>query len=67
MSMIHITFEQHLCGECGLKSPGAILQSFNTFAPPPSSFTYDGSCIHCGSENTEIVQRLNLEDQNDQT
>ena len=66
MSMIRLTFERYLCRDCGLESPGAVLQSVNTCAPPPTTFTYDGSCIHCGSDNTEELTGILQQNQNDQ-
>ena len=66
MSMVTLTFESFECRDCGATSPGSELRSFNTLAPPPSSFTYDGTCINCGSKNTEEVTGIGRQNQDDQ-
>ena len=53
MSMITLTFESFKCKDCGFISPGAELHSFNSVAPPPEEFSYNGECAECGSANTE--------------
>ena len=53
MSMVTLTFKNFLCRDCGFLSPGAELKSFSTVAPPPDEFSYDGTCVECGSSNTE--------------
>ena len=53
VSIIQIRFEDVVCAECGVVSPQADLLSYNDIAPPPSSFSYDGTCLACGSENTK--------------
>ena len=53
MSMVTLTFENFICRDCGFLSPGAELKSFSTVAPPPTEFSYDGTCVECGSSNTE--------------
>ena len=53
MSLINPTFENFLCRDCGYLSPGAELKSFSTVAPPHNEFSYDGTCVECGSSNTE--------------
>jgi len=58
MSMITITFQSFKCEDCRFISPGAELRSFNTAAPPPEDFSYDGSCVKCGSANTKELFEL---------
>ena len=52
MSLVTPTFERFVCKDCGHESQGANLKSFNAVAPPPENYSYDGSCVKCGSSNT---------------
>ena len=52
MSLVNFLFRPLVCEDCGEVSPVAELVSYNTLAPPPSGYSYDGECIHCGSVNT---------------
>lgn len=53
MSLVNFLFRPIVCGDCGEVSPVAEILSYNTIAPPPAGYSYDGKCIHCGSINTE--------------
>ena len=55
MAIVEPTFKSYICNVCGHVSEGGQLLSFSTFAPPPSEYTYDGSCLKCGSEDTKEV------------
>lgn len=53
MAIVEPTFKSYICNVCGHVSEGGQLLSFSTFSPPPSEYTYDGSCLKCGSQDTK--------------
>ena len=55
MSQLEFTFRIVRCKNCGKDSDEVIMFSLNTLVPPPKNISYDGTCSHCYSENTEII------------